>query len=217
MLDATKGRGPGQWWPCAEGYGHSATFYCASCGKPAAIHATAISQAGGVTNCQCPACGARGDIRLLGWRDAAPTQPPADWSVYNSGACVADGLSYAEALDYLTPERLARDWSAVCVVTKDNLIQAPAPEHLTVQRLVSAGSPVGRICAGTIQAPAPAPGPAPVSWRRMAVAWLRGQAAKQAQTNQQYPDHAKSYPRWTQYVLTAQRLADELEGERDDA
>ena len=51
---------------------------------------------------------------------AAPAPAPAaDWSVFNSGAHVASGLSYAEALDYLTPERLARGWSAVCVVDKD--------------------------------------------------------------------------------------------------
>ena len=52
---------------------------------------------------------------------AAPPAPamPAGWSVFNSGAHVASGLSYAEALDYLTPERLARGWSAVCIVDKD--------------------------------------------------------------------------------------------------
>lgn len=48
--------------------------------------------------------------------------PPDDWSVFNSCAEVANGLSYAEAFDYLTPERLARGWSLVCVVNKDNAL-----------------------------------------------------------------------------------------------
>jgi len=50
--------------------------------------------------------------------------PPDDWSVVNSAAEVASGLSYAEALGYLTRERLDRGWSLVCVVNKDN---APPP------------------------------------------------------------------------------------------
>ena len=47
--------------------------------------------------------------------------PPDDWSVYNTGAEVASGLSYAEAMDYLTPERIARGWNAVIVVDKSNI------------------------------------------------------------------------------------------------
>lgn len=57
---------------------------------------------------------------------------PAAWSVFNSGAHVASGLSYAEAFDYLTPERLARGWSAVCVVDKDT--------HGTAARALAQGS-----------------------------------------------------------------------------
>ncbi len=51
---------------------------------------------------------------------------PGDWSVFNSGAEVASGLTFEEAWDYMTPERLERGWSAVCVVNKDNLpLDAP--------------------------------------------------------------------------------------------
>lgn len=56
----------------------------------------------------------------------ARQEPPADWSVFNTGAEVAGGLTYAEALDYLTPGRLERGWAAVCVVDKDNITAAPA-------------------------------------------------------------------------------------------
>jgi hypothetical protein len=54
-------------------------------------------------------------------------QEPGNWTVYNSGAEVASGLSFAEAWSYLTPERLARQWCAVCVVDKSNLPTAPQP------------------------------------------------------------------------------------------
>jgi hypothetical protein len=56
-----------------------------------------------------------------------PQQPstvvrkPQNWSVFNTGAEVASGLTFDESCDYLTDERLARGWSAVCVVNKDNL------------------------------------------------------------------------------------------------
>lgn len=52
-----------------------------------------------------------------------------------------------------------------------------------------------------------------MNWQTQAVAWLRGKAAEQAQNNERWPEHAKCYPRWMQYVETAQRLADELEHE----
>lgn len=57
---------------------------------------------------------------------SARQEPPADWSVFNTGAEVAGGLTYADALDYLTPARLERGWSAVCVVNKDNITADPA-------------------------------------------------------------------------------------------
>lgn len=85
-------------------------------------------------NSLCKAAGARFvwnffDIADPGpsWRSAlnpGASMTPPDWSVFNSGAEVASGLSYVEALDYLTPERLERGWSLVCVVNKDN-----APSH----------------------------------------------------------------------------------------
>jgi hypothetical protein len=50
-----------------------------------------------------------------------PRRKPQGWSVFNTGAEVASGLSFEEAWDYLTPERLDRGWSAVCVVNKNNL------------------------------------------------------------------------------------------------
>jgi len=56
---------------------------------------------------------------------AAPVQEPVNWSVYNSGAEVASGLTFSEAWDYLTPERLARQWCAVCVVDQSNMPATP--------------------------------------------------------------------------------------------
>ncbi len=63
---------------------------------------------------------------------AAPVQEPVNWSVYNSGAEVASGLTFSEAWDYLTPERLARQWCAVCVVDQSNMpaTLSPAVEEL---------------------------------------------------------------------------------------
>lgn len=52
----------------------------------------------------------------------------------------------------------------------------------------------------------------PVTWERLAVAWLRGRAAAQDQNNERWPEHAKAYDRWRYYVTIAQALADELEG-----
>lgn len=43
-----------------------------------------------------------------------------DWSVFNTGAEVCSGLSLADAVAGLTPDRLERGWSAVCVIDKDN-------------------------------------------------------------------------------------------------
>ena len=47
-------------------------------------------------------------------------EPLSEWSVFNSGAEVASGLTYDEAMDYLTDDRLLRGWTAVCVVNIDN-------------------------------------------------------------------------------------------------
>lgn len=51
-----------------------------------------------------------------------------DWSVFNTGAEVASGLSLDEAMDYLTDERAAREWSVVCVINKDNMPTPTAPQ-----------------------------------------------------------------------------------------
>jgi hypothetical protein len=54
---------------------------------------------------------------------AAPVQEPVanDWSVFNTGGAeVWGGLSLADAVAELTPDRLERGWSAVCVINKDN-------------------------------------------------------------------------------------------------
>jgi hypothetical protein len=45
---------------------------------------------------------------------------PTGWDVYNSGAQIASGLTYQEAIEYITPERLERGWCVVCVVDKSN-------------------------------------------------------------------------------------------------
>ena len=56
----------------------------------------------------------------------------------------------------------------------------------------------------------------PVEWHRLAVAWLRGRAADQAKTNEEYPEHAACYENWRNIVTYAQRFADELEREAPD-
>ena len=82
---------------------------------------------------QCWKCGdldpaghAKCDVPACGMREPAELEP-GNWIVYNSGAEVASGLSFAEARDYLTPERLARGWCAVCVVDQSNLPTTPQP------------------------------------------------------------------------------------------
>jgi hypothetical protein len=51
----------------------------------------------------------------------AMPMPPEDWSVFNAGAEVASGLTWAEAWDYMTPSRIERGWTAVCVADKSNI------------------------------------------------------------------------------------------------
>jgi hypothetical protein len=86
---------------------------------------------------------------VCGWKTMIPTegclncerqpkaeQEPGNWTVYNSGAEVASGLSFSEAWEYMTPERLARQWCAVCVLDKSNLPTAPQPrKRLTDQEI----------------------------------------------------------------------------------
>jgi hypothetical protein len=61
------------------------------------------------------------DEALAAIEDGLAQHQPQDWSVYNTGAEVASGLTFDEAWDYLTPARLARGWCAVCVVDASNL------------------------------------------------------------------------------------------------
>lgn len=63
-------------------------------------------------------------------RLAREEQEMYDWSVFNTGAEVAGGLSYAEAMEYMTPSRLERGWSAVRVIDKYNIPGAsPSATH----------------------------------------------------------------------------------------
>ena len=68
----------------------------------------------------------------------------AHWAVFNSGACVADGLTMQEAMDYLTPERFERGWTAVycLVVNNDN----QWPDHLIKAAVPKPGSLIEEIC-----------------------------------------------------------------------
>lgn len=70
-------------------------------------------------------------LERWGQQPAQPQQEPVaqDWSVFNTGAEVWSGLSLADAVAELTPERMERGWSAVCVINKDNppLYTSPQP------------------------------------------------------------------------------------------
>ena len=75
MFEAIKGRGPGNWWPCAEGEGReSATLYCYKCGKPSCVQETAISPSGVINDAICPHCGYCEGVKLVAWKEdrAAP-------------------------------------------------------------------------------------------------------------------------------------------------
>ena len=86
-------------------------------------------------------------------------QEPGNWIVYNSGAEVASGLSFAEAWGYMTPGRLARQWCAVCVVDQSNLPIAPRPAKLTEQEKLAIMQRIVDSNTGFIRNPA-APQPA---------------------------------------------------------
>lgn len=64
---------------------------------------------------------------------AQPQQEPVakDWSVFNTGAEVWSGLSLEDAVAELTPERMERGWSAVCVINSENppLYTSPPPQR----------------------------------------------------------------------------------------
>lgn len=68
---------------------------------------------------------------------AKPEQEPVanDWSVFNTGTELWSGLSLADAVAELTPERMERGWSAVCVINKDNPPLYTAPPKRTWVKL----------------------------------------------------------------------------------
>jgi hypothetical protein len=72
---------------------------------------------------------------------AEPVQEPVagNWSVFNTGAEVFSGMSLPEAVAELTPARLERGWSAVCVINKDNppTYAPPQREPLTKEEIDS--------------------------------------------------------------------------------
>ena len=82
---------------------------------------------------QLEAIGAGGVSGPLVGRAAPPTAQAEGltWTVFNSGAQVVEVESLAEAMEYLTPARLARQWCAVCVVDQSNLppTSAEGVEH----------------------------------------------------------------------------------------
>lgn len=49
-----------------------------------------------------------------------------------------------------------------------------------------------------------------MAWKEPAANWLREKAAAQHALNEQYPEHAKCYPTWKNWVLKLNWLADEL-------
>lgn len=89
MHDATKGRGPGQWWPSAEPDGSmSATLYCPRCGRGHSLSAHIIGPDGTVlpscdipphrANSQCPLCSFHEHVKLVGWNFGS--KPPVQGS-----------------------------------------------------------------------------------------------------------------------------------------
>ena len=79
---------------------------------------------------KCSNCAAAMPDHIPDAGNMAQEWAPTNWSVYNSGAEVAGGLTFTEAWDYMTPERLARQWCAVCVVDESNQpIAKPAQER----------------------------------------------------------------------------------------
>lgn len=49
------------------------------------------------------------------------TLQPMNWTVFNSGAPVAEVETFTEAWGYMTEARIDRGWTAVCVIDKSNM------------------------------------------------------------------------------------------------
>ena len=110
-----------------EGYderlyaGHAASVYMAAVNvapSPSQQHAEDLAKLGW-QYFECPACGSEG-ARAFSKQKAKDEPVANNWSVFNTGAEVWDKLSLADAVVELTPSRLERGWSAVCVINKDN-------------------------------------------------------------------------------------------------
>lgn len=78
MLEPTKGRAPGQWWPATRTDGPTtATLICPDCKKPMSLQGHTIAADGTVGpsvvcprasgNVECPECGFHEFVRLEGW------------------------------------------------------------------------------------------------------------------------------------------------------
>jgi hypothetical protein len=110
-----------------EGYdkrlyaGYAASVYMAAVDvapSPSQQHAGDLAKLGW-QYFECPACGSEG-ARAFSKQKAKDEPVANNWSVFNTGAEVWDKLSLADAVVELTPSRLERGWSAVCVINKDN-------------------------------------------------------------------------------------------------
>jgi hypothetical protein len=63
----------------------------------------------------------RGFTTPLAPQSAVDAKPAGDWTVINSGGAeVASKLTYADAMKYMTTDRIERGWTAVGVVNKES-------------------------------------------------------------------------------------------------
>lgn len=109
MIEATKGRGPGQWWPTQQqGGSMSATIYCRDCGRPSSLSAHVIQPDGTVSpSCVCPhakvdevecPCGFHEFVKLSGWEVVtlmAMTEPKNDAELRSMGIDPEDAAQKA--------------------------------------------------------------------------------------------------------------------------
>jgi hypothetical protein len=129
-----------------EGYderlyaGYAASVYMAAVDvapSPSQQHAGDLAKLGW-QYFECPACGSEG-ARAFSKQKAKDEPVANNWSVFNTGAEVWDKLSLADAVVELTPSRLERGWSAVCVINKDN-----PPLYTTPPKQEAKDEPVSR-------------------------------------------------------------------------
>jgi len=89
MHESTKGRGPGQWWPCT--HGTPVTLYCPSCGKP-----HGITPPPAVGQFECTVCGHRDHIKLV-----EAEQQPEELAAAFDKLSAAKQADLAQNADYL--------------------------------------------------------------------------------------------------------------------